>query len=103
MSNPQSSDPLHGITLKAIVQDLVDRHGWEELGDRIHIRCFQLEPSLNSSLKFLRKTPWARTEVEQLYIADQLRIESNRKRNQRRASMRKDREEPESEPEPEPE
>ncbi len=97
MSSPRSSDPLHGITLKAIVQDLVDRHGWEELGERIQIRCFQHEPSLNSSLKFLRKTPWARTEVEQLYVADQLRIERNRKRNQRRASMRADPTESESE------
>jgi len=97
MSHPQPNDPLHGITLKEIVQDLVDRHGWEELGERINIRCFVRDPSINSSLKFLRKTPWARTEVEQLYVADQLRIERNRKRNQRRASMRKDREEPEPE------
>jgi len=61
-------DPLHGITLKEIVIFLEEHYGFEELGRRINIRCFTQDPSLNSSLKFLRKTPWARTKVEELYI-----------------------------------
>ncbi len=66
--NHQSNDPLHGITLKKIVTDLVEELGFETLGDRINIRCFTHDPSINSSLKFLRRTPWARTKVEQLYL-----------------------------------
>ncbi len=62
-------DPLHGITLEKIVTDLVARHGWEELGRRIPIRCFLHDPSIKSSLTFLRKTPWARSKVEQLFLA----------------------------------
>jgi len=62
------SDPLHGVTLKAIVERLVERYGWEDLGDKIRIRCFMFEPSVTSSLKFLRKTPWAREKVERLYV-----------------------------------
>jgi uncharacterized protein (DUF2132 family) len=65
---PNPKDPLHGITLAAMVQDLVTFFGWEELGRRISIRCFISEPSVNSSLKFLRKTPWAREKVESLYL-----------------------------------
>ena len=67
---PRSSDndPLHGVTLQMIVSALVERHGWEELGQLIDIRCFQLDPSLSSSLKFLRRTPWARKKVEDLYL-----------------------------------
>ncbi|GAB3331708.1 hypothetical protein GCM10027429_10330 [Marivirga atlantica] len=64
----QPNNPLHGITLKAILNFLVDKYGWEELGSRINIRCFNYEPSINSSLKFLRKTPWAREKVEKLYL-----------------------------------
>ena len=60
-------DPLHGITLEKILNVLVQRHGWEEMGRCIPIRCFQSEPIVPSSLKFLRKTPWARTKVEGLY------------------------------------
>lgn len=67
---PMSNDPLHGLTLKAIVQALVDKHGWDRLGQLVAIRCFQHEPSVESSLKFLRKTPWAREKVEALYIKD---------------------------------
>jgi uncharacterized protein (DUF2132 family) len=63
-----SNDPLHGITLEKIVTELLERHGWEELGRRIPIRCFQYDPSVKSSLTFLRKTPWARAKVEQLYL-----------------------------------
>ena len=65
----QSHDPLHGVTLEAIVTRLADHYGWEELGKLIPIRCFQHEPSIKSSLKFLRKTPWARAKVEALYIS----------------------------------
>lgn len=61
-------DPLHGITLKDILMDLEEKFGWEELGNRINIKCFTVNPSINSSLKFLRKTPWARTKVEKLYL-----------------------------------
>jgi uncharacterized protein (DUF2132 family) len=63
-----SKDPLHGKTLERIVTDLVDRLGWEDLGQHIRINCFNSNPSIQSSLKFLRKTPWARKEVEDLYI-----------------------------------
>ena len=64
----QSRNPLHGLTLETIVRELVDYFGWEALGERIPIRCFQSDPSLTSSLKFLRKTPWARSKVESLYL-----------------------------------
>ncbi|UZE95283.1 VF530 family protein [Alkalimarinus alittae] len=64
----QSNDPLHGVTLEQIVNRLVDYFGWEELGQLINIRCFNSNPSVKSSLKFLRKTPWARKKVEELYI-----------------------------------
>ena len=74
----QRNNPLHGVTLKAIVEDLVYRRGWQELGDEIKIHCFQNDPSVSSSLKFLRKTPWAREKVEQLYLADQRRLARDR-------------------------
>ena len=64
----QPSNPLHGVTLEAIVSALAAHYGWEELGQRIAIRCFISEPSVASSLKFLRKTPWAREKVESLYL-----------------------------------
>ena len=63
-----SNDPLHGITLEYIVTELVNYFGWEDLGQHIPINCFNSNPSIQSSLKFLRKTPWARSKVEQLYI-----------------------------------
>jgi len=69
MSERQVNNPLHGITLEQIVNRLVGQYGWAELGIRIHIRCFNSDPSVKSSLKFLRKTPWARKKVENLYIA----------------------------------
>ena len=65
-----SRDPLHGITLEMIVTTLMERHGWEEMGDRIPVRCFLHEPSVKSSLTFLRKTPWARQRVEAWYVAE---------------------------------
>lgn len=61
-------DPLHGIKLQMIVESLVDRFGWEEMGDRIPIRCFQFDPSVKSSLTFLRRNPWARQKVEAWYL-----------------------------------
>ena len=68
MSEQQSGDLLHGITLQTIVTQLVAEYGWEELGRRIDIRCFTHDPSISSSLKFLRRTPWARDKVEELYL-----------------------------------
>ena len=67
------NDPLHGITLEKIVTDLSNDLGWAELARRIPVRCFQFNPSVKSSLTFLRKTPWARTQVEQLYLAHRAR------------------------------
>jgi uncharacterized protein (DUF2132 family) len=64
----QPKNPLHGMTLEKIVTELADYYGWEGLGERIHIRCFTHDPSVGSSLKFLRKTPWAREKVESLYL-----------------------------------
>ena len=65
----QPNNPLHGLSLEAIVIRLVDHYGWETLADKININCFKNDPSIKSSLKFLRKTPWARTQVENLYVA----------------------------------
>jgi uncharacterized protein (DUF2132 family) len=65
---PQVRNPLHGVTLEAMVTALQAHYGWDELGQRIHIRSFVLDPSVASSLKFLRKTPWAREKVENLYL-----------------------------------
>lgn len=67
---PHPRDPLHGVTLKKIVTTLVERHGWAELGRRLPVRCFLNNPSVASSLTFLRKTPWARERVEGMYIAE---------------------------------
>ena len=67
MDAPGSRDPLHGITLERMLNELVAHFGWSELGQRISIRCFNSDPSVASSLKFLRKTPWARAKVEGLY------------------------------------
>jgi len=68
MENRQPNNPLHGVKLAEILEFLVNRYGWEELGRRINIRCFTKDPSIKSSLKFLQKTPWARTKVENLYL-----------------------------------
>jgi uncharacterized protein (DUF2132 family) len=64
----QAGDPLHGITLEKIVTDLVAHFGWSELGAQVNVRCFTTDPSIPSSLKFLRRTPWAREKVESLYL-----------------------------------
>lgn len=68
MSDQQPNNPLHGVTLEQIVTRLADHYGWEELGATINVRCFQNDPSVKSSLKFLRRTPWARRQVEDLYL-----------------------------------
>lgn len=68
MPQTQPNNPLHGIKLKQIVEELVAHYGWDVLGQRINIRCFQNDPSVKSCLKFLRRTPWARTKVEELYL-----------------------------------
>ncbi len=67
MTTARPRDPLHGVTLEMILNRLVELHGWEELGVLIPIRCFQFDPSVKSSLTFLRRTPWARAKVEELY------------------------------------
>ena len=71
MTKPRKQDPLHGITLQMVVTRLVEKYGWEELGRRIKIKCFTHDPSISSSLKFLRRTPWARQQVEALYLNTQ--------------------------------
>ncbi len=68
MNESRGKDPLHGVTLESMVVRLVEKYGWEELGHRIKIKCFTNDPSIASSLKFLRRTPWARQKVETLYI-----------------------------------
>ncbi len=65
----QKNNPLHGVKLADILEFLHKKYGWKELGVRINIRCFNVDPSMKSSLKFLRKTPWARKQVEELYLA----------------------------------
>ncbi|MFH1532817.1 MAG: VF530 family protein [Pseudomonadota bacterium] len=66
--DPHSNDPLHGVTLESIVTSLVESLGWEKLGETINLRCFNSDPSVKSSLTFLRKTPWARKKVEDYYL-----------------------------------
>ena len=73
MNKHQNNNPLHGITLQQIVESLVEHYGWPELAKQINIMCFKKDPSVKSSLKFLRKTPWARGKVENLYILTQKR------------------------------
>jgi uncharacterized protein (DUF2132 family) len=69
MADMHSRDPLHGVTLETILRALVDAYGWDGLAARIHVNCFRSDPSISSSLKFLRKTPWARKQVEDLYVS----------------------------------
>jgi uncharacterized protein (DUF2132 family) len=68
----RTADPLHGSTLEMMLTRLVEKYGWDELGRRIAIKCFTHDPSVASSLRFLRRTPWARSKVEQLYLASTL-------------------------------
>lgn len=79
MTEHQSKDPLHGVTLEMILTRLVESYGWEEMGRKIKIRCFNFDPSIKSSLQFLRKTPWARAKVEDLYLKH-LRVSPRRVR-----------------------
>jgi uncharacterized protein (DUF2132 family) len=71
MTESGARDPLHGVTLERLLKRLVEKYGWEGLGRRIKLKCFSNEPSISSSLKFLRKTPWARQKVETLYLQTQ--------------------------------
>ena len=71
MDDKNKNNPMHGITLEMILNSLVEDYGWDNLGKRIDIRCFKHDPSVKSSLKFLRRTPWARTKVENLYVDTQ--------------------------------
>lgn len=67
MQPPKPRDPLHGVTLEHLLTELVEEFGWEELGRRVPVRCFLFEPSIKSSLTFLRKTPWARAKIEEIF------------------------------------
>ena len=78
--NKQPNNPLHGITLEQIVNALVEHYGWGELGIYVRIKCFNNDPSVKSSLKFLRKTPWARSKVENLYLTMLREIESDKEK-----------------------
>jgi uncharacterized protein (DUF2132 family)/L-amino acid N-acyltransferase YncA len=84
-----TSDPLHGVTLQTLLTFLVERIGWEGLAERVPIRCFQNNPSMASSLRFLRNTPWARARVEKVYAQEVRHAERKRARNQRRAARRR--------------
>jgi len=74
----QPNNPLHGVTLKALLEDLIEYLGFEQMGKEVNIRCFTHDPSLNSSLKFLRKTQWAREKVEALYLQHQQDIQRSK-------------------------
>lgn len=90
MTKKQVNNPLHGITLETILLKLEEQIGWEEMGEQVKIKCFTNDPSIKSSLKFLRKTPWARTQVEQLYINldfDKNNIKNSIKRNKQSADF----------------
>ncbi|MEY3895119.1 MAG: hypothetical protein RLZZ214_638 [Verrucomicrobiota bacterium] len=78
MSAPSShpNDPLHGVTLETVLRAVVDRHGWQRMADHIPIRCFMFDPTIKSSLTFLRKTPWARKKLEDWYVYDAIRDRS---------------------------
>ena len=78
MNKEQSNNPMHGVTLETVVVTLVEHYGWDELANKISINCFKNDPSVKSSLKFLRKTPWAREQVEHLYLST-LALPSDRK------------------------
>jgi uncharacterized protein (DUF2132 family) len=78
MSEQKSNDPLHGVTLETILTDLVDLLGWDEMARKIRINCFASNPSVKSSLTFLRKTPWARAKVETLYIWNIKKLEKHK-------------------------
>jgi uncharacterized protein (DUF2132 family) len=81
MSDQQQKDPLHGVTLEMMLTQLVEQYGWEKMGQSIDIRCFNNDPSIKSSLQFLRKTPWARTKVEEMYLKLKKNALKNPKQN----------------------
>jgi uncharacterized protein (DUF2132 family) len=83
-----SNDPLHGVTLQALLETLLARYGWPGLAEHVNVNCFSHEPSIKSSLKFLRKTPWARAKVENLYLAD-IRAEVKRKKRNAYKQLRR--------------
>lgn len=72
---PHPNDPLHGVTLETVLNVMVERHGWRALADRIPVRCFMFDPTIKSSLTFLRKTPWARKDLEDWFVYEALRSE----------------------------
>lgn len=82
------NDPLHGVTLKALLEGLVERYEWAGLAQRVDLACFRNNPSMSSSLRFLRRTPWARKKIEALWVTDARKAERNRLRNKRRAERR---------------
>ena len=88
MRAEQPNNPLHGVTLKALLEELVKRHGWATLAGHIPLDCFSNNPSIKSSLKSLRKTPWARTKVETFYLKDHRRMARNRQRKAQRTRTR---------------
>lgn len=85
MGDPQPNNPLHGVTLESILVFLVDRYGWPRLGEQVRIKCFNSDPSIKSSLTFLRKTPWARAKVEALYLRSLRQNARRQQRKERRA------------------
>ena len=87
MNEQQNKDPLHGVTLEQIMNILVADYGWDKLAKYIKIRCFTSNPSVQSSLKFLRKTPWAREKVEKLYIATQKRAKRKKSKLDQNSSL----------------
>ena len=68
MNQPKSRDPLHGVTLERLLTELVEEFGWRDLAHQVPVRCFMFDPTIKSSLVFLRKTPWARTKIEEIYV-----------------------------------
>ena len=85
MTHPQPNNPLHGLTLETILTQLVEHFGWEKLGQTIKIKCFNQDPSIKSSLKFLRTTPWARKEVEAFYLRHRQTVDKPKPQNLKEA------------------
>lgn len=90
MTDQRATDPLHGITLEAILTELVAHYGWEEMGRTIRIRCFNSDPSIKSSLQFLRKTPWARKKVETMYVRFRRKALKQLRREQEAGDLQSD-------------
>ncbi len=88
MPQDHPHDPLHGVTLRTMLEELVEAHGWDYLAEKVQIDCFAFDPSIDSSLKFLRRTPWVRGKVERLYVSLAKQRERKRKRNARRKARR---------------